>query len=103
MKDLGYEVIWPRSISVAGRARPARRLETLEGKTIGFVWNWMFRGEQVFPVIEKELSRRFRGMKFVSYHEFGPTHGYKEADVLDGLAEKLRWNRCDAVISGIGC
>lgn len=103
MKDPGYEVVWPRGRSVAESARPARRLETLEDKTIGFVWNWMFRGEQVFPVIEKELSRRFRRVKFVSYHEFGSTHGYKEADVLDGLAEKLRRNECDAVISGIGC
>ena len=103
MKELEYEVVWPRGKRVVESARFAKRLETLEGKTVGFLWDWLFRGEQIFPVIEKELSNRYPGGKFVGYEEFGSTHGGKEADVLDALPDKLKQNKCDAVISGIGC
>ncbi|MFC1870116.1 hypothetical protein ACFLYE_02460 [Chloroflexota bacterium] len=103
MKEPGYEVVWPRGKRMAESVRFAKRLETLAGKTIGFLWDWAFRGEQIFPVIEKELSQRYPGVRFVGYEEFGSTHGGKEAEVLDALPDNLRQNKCDAVISGIGC
>ena len=60
-------------------------------------------GDDIFPMIEEELSKRYPGIKFVSYHEFGSTHGGSEPEVLAALPAKLKQNKCDAVISGIGC
>lgn len=98
-----YEVVWPRGNSTEGIKKFAKRLDTLEGKTVGFLWNWLFHGDQVFPMIEKELTKRYPGIKFVSQNVFGPTSGANEAEVIDALPVTLKQNKVDAVISGIGC
>ncbi|MFC2004449.1 hypothetical protein ACFLUK_02790 [Chloroflexota bacterium] len=98
-----YEVVWPRGKKVVENVRFAKRLDTLEGKTVGLLWDWAFRGDEMFPMIEKELAKRYPGIKFVGYEEFGSTHGAREADVLAALPNKLKENKCDAVISAVGC
>jgi hypothetical protein len=99
----GYEVVWPRGRRTAEIARLANRLDTLEGKTICALWDWVFRGDEVFPLVGKELTRRYPGLHFVSYEVFGSTHGGNEAEVLAALPGKLKEYKCDGVISGIGC
>ena len=103
MKNLGYEVVSPRGKRVEKGARLAKRLNTLKDKTVGELWNWAFRGDEMFPVIERELAKRYPGVKFVGYDVFGNTHGPEEKKVIAGLPDKLRQNNCDAVISGVGC
>lgn len=103
MMELGYEVVWPRSKRIIESTRHAQRLSTLEGKTVCELWDWIFRGNEIFPVLEEELAKRYPGIKFVNYKEFGSTHGREESEVLATLTDKLRQNKCDAVISGIGC
>ncbi|MFC1933942.1 hypothetical protein ACFLXX_02155 [Chloroflexota bacterium] len=98
-----YEVVWPRGKKVVENVRFARRLDTLEGKTIGFLWDWIFHGDKMFPVIEKELSKRYPGVKFVGYEEFGSTHGGRESENIAALPDKFKQNKCDAVMSGVGC
>ncbi len=98
-----YEVVWPRGKRRSEAVRFARRLDTLEGKTVGELWDWIFRGDQIFPVIEKELVKRYPGIKFVNYDVFGSTQGFDEAQVLAGLPDKLKQYKCDAVISAVGC
>ena len=100
-----YEVVWPRGRRTMETMTFASRLDNLEGKTICELWNWAFRGNQIFPAIEKELTERYPGIKFVSYEVFGATYGAgaNEAKVLAVLPDKLRQNKCDAVISATGC
>ena len=45
----------------------------------------------------------FRSVRFVSWREFGSTHGNQEHEVLASLPRKLRERGVDAVISGMGC
>ncbi len=98
-----YEVVWPRGKQVIDKATPARRLDTLDGKTVAELWDFVFRGEEIFPVIEAELSARFKGVKFISPDRFGNTHSTEERDVLEALPDRLRELGVDAVISGMGC
>ena len=98
-----YKVLWPRGKKVTGDTRYARRLDTLEGKTIGELSNRIFRGDEIFPVIEKELANRYRGIRFVNYDVFGSIHGKDEANVIAALPDTLKQNECDAVISAVGC
>ncbi|MBI2958645.1 MAG: hypothetical protein HYY32_07380 [Chloroflexi bacterium] len=98
-----YSVLWPRGMQVIEETSPASRLDSLEGKTVGELWGWIYRGDVIFPAIERELARRFAGIRFVSYEEFGSTHGAEEAKVLAALPEKLKETGCEAVISGVGC
>ena len=96
-------VVWPRGKQRLEVSRFARRLDTLEGKTIGEMWDWMFHGEIIYPMIEKELKKRYPGVKFVNYEVFGSTHGAHEQEVYAAIPENLKKTGCDAVISCWGC
>ncbi|MBI2857800.1 MAG: hypothetical protein HYX90_01875 [Chloroflexi bacterium] len=77
----------------------APRLGTLQGKTIGELWNGLFRGEQTFPYIRESLSRRFADIKFVTYDQF-PV-GQFQID-SDASADLVQQKGCQAVIIGNG-
>ncbi len=98
-----YAVIWPRGKKVVKLRPLAKRLDTLKGKTIGQLWDGIFRGDEIFPVLENGLRERFPGVKFVNYDVFGCTHGSDEHQVLAELPAKLKQLRVDAVISGMAC
>ena len=98
-----YEVLWPRTPRQVKRKSLAPRLATLEGKTIAQLWDFLFRGDEVFALLEEGLKQRFPGVRFISWKEFGNTHGRNEREVLAGLPQRLKELGADAVISGMGC
>jgi hypothetical protein len=98
-----YRVVWPRGAGTVRASDVAPRLSTLEGKTIGQLWDDLFRGDEIFPILEEELGLRFPGGRFVRYDTFGSTHGRHEGKVLAELPEMLRRHQVDAVISGMAC
>jgi hypothetical protein len=98
-----FEVAWPRGPSAVKIIPLAKRLDTLAGKTIGEMWDWIFRGDEIFPVVEKELADRYPGVKFVSYKEFGNPHSANEPKVYEELPALAQKHGCDAFIVGVGC
>lgn len=98
-----YEVVWPRGKQRQKLEAPAPRIPDLRGKTIAFIWNFVFRGEEIFPLLEQEITKRFPGAKFVGPDAFGNTHGSDERQVLADLPARLKAFGVDAVISGNGC
>jgi hypothetical protein len=98
-----YEVFWPRSSRQVQSAPLARRLDTLNGKTIAQLWDFLFRGDEVFRWLEDEIAARFPGVRFVSWREFGNTHGSDERAVVAALPRRFKELGVDAVISGMGC
>jgi hypothetical protein len=98
-----YETVWPRGRQRQKLESPAPRLPDLRGKTIGLVWNFVFRGEEIFPLLQQQIAERFPGVKFVGPDEFGNTHGSDERQVLADLPARLKEFGVDAVISGNGC
>ena len=101
--DGHYEVFWPRAPRL-GKIKPlAPRLDTLAGKKIALLWDFLFRGDEVFAAIEEELKTRFHGVTFVDWDEFGNTHGSEERQVVAALPARLQALGVDAVISGMGC
>ena len=98
-----YRVVWPRGVQTAVMTDLAARLDTLEGKTIGQLWDDLFRGDEIFPLLREELARRFPGLRFVDYRVFGSTHGGEEHRTMAELPDKLREHGVDAVISGMAC
>jgi hypothetical protein len=96
-------VLWPRGRRTVTARAAAPRLETLAGKTIGQLWDDLFRGDEIFPVLEAALAERFPGVRFVDYRSFGSTHGAEEHDVLTSLPARMREHGVDAVISGMAC
>jgi len=98
-----YEAYWPRSPREQLTRELAPRLDTLEGKTIAQLWDELFKGDVVFELLEEGLKKRYPGVKFVSWRDFGSTHGGNERAALAALPEKLRERGVDAVMSGMAC
>src|SRR5688572_904934 len=102
-RNLDYhEVYWPRGASAAKPRALAKRLDTLNGKTIAQLWDFLFRGDEVFAILEEGIRKRYPEVRFVSWEEFGCTHGPREREVLEGLPGRFRDLHVDAVISGLG-
>ena len=98
-----YEVYWPRGVRQQKTRALAPRLGTLEGKTVAQLWDQLFKGDVVFEILEEGLRERFPGVKFVSWREFGSTHGGEEKEALAALPAKFKALGVDAVISGMAC
>ena len=103
MGSTEYEVVWPLGKRSVETVHLAKRLGTLEGKTIAELWDWLFNGERIFPFLEQELTKRYPGIKFVTYEVFGSVHSGSETKVIEALPDKFRQNKVDAVICGVGC
>ena len=82
--------------------RLAPRLDDLRGRRIGFLWDYMFRGEELFPVLERELSARFPGVEFVGHEAFGNIHGPEEAQLVGEIPSVIAARGVDAVVAGVG-
>lgn len=102
MQEIGYEVVWPLGKTVIDTVTPASRIENLENITICELSDYGFRAEEIFPLIKASLSKRYPGIKFIEYTNFGNIHGPQETEIIAGLAEGLHQYGCDAVISGVG-
>jgi len=97
-----YDVVWPQAPMGVQRRRHAARLDDLRGKRVAFVWEYMFRGDELFPELQRHLVEHY-GVEVVGYEAFGNTHGPDEAAVVAALPDALRRWRVDAAVSGVGC
>ncbi len=70
---------------------------------MAFLWDYLFRGDELFPVLEAELRRRYPAIEIVGYEEFGNLHGADEKERIEALPADLRNRGVDAVVSGMGC
>ena len=97
-----FSALWPGGDSAVAPIEPAPRPESLRARRVGFLWNHMFRGEEIFPLLATRLEAEFKGVEFVDFDAFGSTFGGDEHTVIDALPSRLRDHGVDAVISGIG-
>jgi hypothetical protein len=98
-----YEAYWPRTPRQVGVKPLAPRHKSLEGKTIAFLWDYIFRGDEIFAHLEEGLKARYPGVRFVGYAEFGNIHAGTEKQVLAALPQRLKDFGADAVICGMAC
>lgn len=101
--DSRYEVVWPRSERQQKQQPLARRLDTLNGKTVAQLWDYRYRGNEVFRMLEEDLKDRFPDVRFVNWQEFGCTYGSDERELVAGLPDRFRKLGVDAVVSAMGC
>mgnify|MGYP001579263855 CR=1 FL=1 len=89
--------------TLASRRELETRVGKIAGKKIALLWGYLFRGEDVFGVLEKALKARYPGVEFVNWREFGSTHGNKEHEVVASLPKRFKELGVDGAISGMGC
>lgn len=92
----GVEVLMPIDEHKPPEHMPAPRLTTFEGKVLGFLGNTKENLEELFDVIQGELSHRY-ALKDVIRRQ--KRHYAMRAPVA--LLEELA-HTCDAVIVGVG-
>ena len=98
-----YEVVWPRGERRQKIQPLAKRLDTLNGKTIAQLWDFLFMGDEVFATLEEELKKKYPDVKFVSWREFGSTHAVNEKELLASLPQRFKELGVDAAISSMAC
>ena len=98
-----YDVVWPRAERRLVLRPLAKRLDTLNGKTIAQLWDYLFAGDEVFATLEEQLRARYPGVKFVSWREFGSTHAVNEKQLLASLPQRFKDLGVDAAISSMAC
>lgn len=99
-------VISPEGLPRKASTGASRHLDTLEGKTIGEVYNNHFKGEQMFRTYRRLLTEKFPGVKIIPYDKFpiiyvggDPVSQKQTAEKAAALAKE--WG-CDAIITGNG-
>ena len=84
----------------------APRLETLQGKTIGEVYNHHFKGNQMFGMYRQLLQQRYPGVRVIPYTELpasfvgGDTVYHRR--IAKEIAAQAKAKGCDALIVGNG-
>jgi len=56
MSEETYSALWPRGEKTVEIAPLAPRLDTLEGKTVAFMWDYLFRGDEIFPILRPSFQ-----------------------------------------------
>ncbi len=97
-----YDVLWPSTRKAVKNTAAATRVPDLNGKVVCELWDILFRGDTIYPLVREYIRKRFPGVKFVDHKEFGNFHGARERDVVKALPDKLRQFKADAVIVGVG-
>jgi hypothetical protein len=84
----------------------APRLNSLDGKTIGEVYNHHFKGDQMFRLYRELLKQRYPGVRIVPYTELPASYVGGDAAthrrVAQEVAARARELGCDALITGNG-
>jgi len=100
------EVVSPVGLEVVKRSASSPRLGNLDGKTIGEVWNGVFKGDFTFPIIRKLLQQKYPSLRIIPYTEFPHTPGSdnpsQQRERARRIAAMAKEKGCDAVISGNG-
>ena len=103
MSDETYKVVWPAGKQVRDGHTLAKRLDDLDGKVVAELWDWVFKGDKMFAIWQRELKKLYPNITFVPWQEFGEIHGANEHAVLEALPGKLKEHNVDAVLVGVGC
>jgi hypothetical protein len=95
-----YDVVSP----LGGRRETAltasRALRELDGKRIAFVWDYLFRGDDVFALAKERFAADYDDVQFVDYEVFGNIHDYDE--LLEEMPGKLKDLDVDAAVIATG-
>jgi hypothetical protein len=98
-----YDVVWPCGERRLKLRPLAKRLDTLNGKTVAQLWDFLFAGDEVFTALEQKLREQYPDVKFVSWREFGSTHAVNEKELLASLPQRFKDLGVDAAISSMAC
>lgn len=96
-----FAALWPRSPRHSRTKQLAPRHKTLDGRVIAQLWDYLFRGDEVYEALEEGLRERFPGVRFIHWSEIGNIHGSDERQMIAALPGRLKAAGVDAVITSM--
>lgn len=99
-------VVSPLGQPVTQSAGLAPRLGSLDGKTIGEVYNHHFKGDQMFELYRELLRERFPGVRIIPFSDMpasfvgGDPASHRR--IAQEVAAAAKEKGCDALIIGNG-
>ena len=105
MKEI-IGVISPEGLPLGATRNVAQHLDTLDGKTIGEVYNNHFKGELMFETYRRLFKERYKGVKIIPFTEFPIVYVGGDAEsqkkVAKEIADLAKLRGVDAIITGNG-
>jgi hypothetical protein len=96
--------VWPLGRRALRDLELSGGLGGLSGKRIGLIWDYLFRGDEIFELVQREIDARWDDVEYVGWEAFGDIHGSvaAEAAAIAELPDRLREYRVDAALVGVG-
>jgi len=99
-------VISPEGLPQGVTRNISQHLDTLEGKTIGEVYNNHFKGELMFHTYRRLLKEKYPGVKIIPYDQFPTVYvggdPASQKRIAQEVAAVAKAKGCDAIITGNG-
>lgn len=104
MSEPVYDVVWPLAPRAERHRRLSAGLDGAGGRTYAFVWDRLFRGDEMFDAARELILESDSDARFVGWEAFGDIHGSVEVEqaAVAALPDKLREYRVDAALVGVG-
>jgi hypothetical protein len=104
MSEPRYEVVSPLGrLAPQAAVSATRPLGRLGGQRLAFVWGQVYRGDEMFAVIEEELSALHPQLSFVDQSVFGSIHRPPRVrESLAALPARLAEREVSAAVVGVG-
>jgi len=99
-----FEVVSPLGQTRGGPQVQRTYLPTLNGKNIAFLWDYLFKGPQMFEYYAAVIREQFPEANFVSFEVFGNIHGSAPDEKANVAAIRQRMSRHEvhAAIVAVG-
>lgn len=99
-----YHVVWPLGEQEGDQRPLSARPESLDGLTIGFVWDYIFKGDRMFEHVKGRVRDTCTDVSFVDYPAFGNIHGtdVEEHANVNALPQRLKELNVDLAVVGVG-
>jgi len=103
VNEPSFEVVHPVSRRPVVAMTSTAGLSGLAGKKIALVWDYLFRGDDVFRLVKERFQAERPGVEFVDHDAFGDIGDIGGQDeLLDQLPGRLREMGVDAAIVATG-
>jgi len=99
--DGHFEAYWPRAPRRMASKALAPRPPSLAGKQVALLWDFLFRGDEIYETVQAELKKQFPGIRFFDWREVGNIHGSDERQMMAALPGRLKAAGVDAVITAV--
>ncbi|MDB5808081.1 MAG: hypothetical protein JWN94_203 [Betaproteobacteria bacterium] len=105
MKE-NLSVISPEGRPLGTTTNISRHLDTLDGKTIGEVYNNHFKGELMFQTYRRLFREKYKNIKIIPYDEFPIVYVGGDPETQKRIAKEIaaiaKEKGVDAIITGNG-